>query len=217
MKEQWDGQVTIRDMEHPEIKQSFLWHLSSAIGKQTLAPPELAKKFLTDSKTAQSLTTYTFDKKELERIRADVLANPEKYEAALRFKSQEAPKLGYKPQQQLKKKDEYDYWFRTLNGGILPQDTLPYYKQLVAYKDFVDGIEHKALDTLKITVQRLILDFENHDGGVSGVNKVTEFSQKDKETKNQALRRLMAAINESEGVEVLTTSTSQVAGGKSTQ
>jgi hypothetical protein len=66
-------------------------------------------------------------------------------------------------------------------------------------------------------VQRLILDFENHDGGVSGVNKVTEFSQKDKETKNQALRRLMAAINESEGVEVLTTSTSQVAGGKSTQ
>lgn len=32
MKEQWDGNVTLREMEHPNIKQSFLWHLSSAVG-----------------------------------------------------------------------------------------------------------------------------------------------------------------------------------------
>ena len=128
MKEQWDGNVTLREMEHPDIKQSFLWHLSSAVGKQTLAPAELAKKFLTDPKTAQALTTFTFDKTELERLRADILENPAKYEAALRFKKAEKPQYGYKPAQKLKKKDEYDYWFRVLNGGILPSDTLPYYK-----------------------------------------------------------------------------------------
>jgi hypothetical protein len=74
-------------MEHPDIKRSFLWHLSSAIGKESLVPPELAKKFLTDPKIANSLTTFTFDKVELERLRADILNNPAKYEAALREKT----------------------------------------------------------------------------------------------------------------------------------
>ena len=70
-----------------------------------------------------------------------------------------------------KKYDEYDYWFRTLNEGVLPHDTLPYYKQLVAYKDFVDSIESKAFNTLKVTVQRLINDFEASEG-----NSVAQFS-----------------------------------------
>jgi hypothetical protein len=96
-----------------------------------------------------------------------------------------------------KKYDEYDYWFRTLNEGVLPHDTLPYYKQLVAYKDFVDSIESKAFNTLKMTVQRLINDFEG-----SEQNSVTEFSQKDKESKHSALRRLMTTINDLEGGEV---------------
>jgi len=174
MTEQWDGAITIREMEHPEIKNSFLWHLSSAIQKQTLAPPEIAKKFLTDSKTAQALTTFTFDKGELERIRSDILENPAKYEAALRAKKPENPQYGYKPLTKIKKHDEYDYWFRVLNGGILPADSLPYYKQLVSYKDFVEQIESRALNTLKLTVQRLILDFENHDNAAT--NKVINFS-----------------------------------------
>ena len=127
MKKQWDGNVTLREMENPDIKQSFLWQLSSAVGKQTLAPAELARKFLTDSKKAQALTTFTFDKTELKRLRADILENPAKYEAALRFKKPEKPQYGYKPAQKLKKNHEYDYWFRVLNGDILPSDTLPYY------------------------------------------------------------------------------------------
>jgi hypothetical protein len=61
-----------------------------------------------------------------------------------------------------------------LNGGILPSDSLPYYKQLVAYKDFIEQIESKALDTLKMTVQRLLLDFESYDSGVA-VNQVVNF------------------------------------------
>jgi len=152
LKEQWDGATTLREMEHPDIQKSFLWHLSSAIGKQTIAPAEIAKKFLTDPKTAQALTTFTFNKGELERLRSDILENPTKYEAALRAKKPENPLYGYKPAQKVKKHDEYDYWFRVLNGGILPTDSLPYYKQLVAYKDWVEQIESKALDTLKLTV-----------------------------------------------------------------
>lgn len=50
-----------------------------------------------------------------------------------------------------------------LNEGALPHDSLPYYKQLVAYKDFVESIEAKAFNTLKLTVQRLLNDFENSE------------------------------------------------------
>jgi hypothetical protein len=43
LTEQWDGAKSFLEMEHPEIAQSFLSHLSKAIGKSSLAPPELAK------------------------------------------------------------------------------------------------------------------------------------------------------------------------------
>ena len=80
----------------------------------------------------------------------------------------------------------------------------------------MEQIESKALNTLKLTVQRLIMDFENYESGVAQ-NKVVDFGQKDRETKSQALRRLMAVINEAEGVETNQTSTSQIVSSKSTQ
>ena len=84
----------------------------------------------------------------------------------------------------------------------MPHDSLPYYKQLVAYKDFVDSIESKAFNTLKLTVQRLLNDFEN-----SEANTVNQFAQKEqKETKNQAIRRLMAVINQVEDITLPSTS-----------
>ena len=43
------------------------------------------------------------------------------------------------------------------------------------------------------------------------------FSQKERESKTQALRRLMAVINEAEGVEANQASTSQVVSSKATQ
>lgn len=103
-----------------------------------------------------------------------------------------------------------------LSEGHLPQDSLPYYKQLVAYRDFAEGIEQKAINTLKMTVQRLIMDFEDHDGGVTGKNTVTGYEQKARETKHQALRRLMTTINEMPEVKDMP-STSQVVGGKANQ
>jgi hypothetical protein len=39
-----------------------------------------------------------------------------------------------------------------MNSGHLPADNLPYYKQLIAYKDFVAEIEGRALSTLKSAV-----------------------------------------------------------------
>lgn len=190
-------------MQHPDIGQSFLSMLGQAVGKASLAPPEVARAYLTDKtgQVAKSLSVYTFDKKELERLRSDILANPEKYEKALKHGlTRHVPKLGDKMNMKLKKKEEYDYWFRVLNEGLLPQDSLPYYKQLIAYQDFVNQVEQRAFDTLKLTVQRLLMDFENHDGGISGKNEVTNFSQKEKESKHQALRRLMATLNENEDI-----------------
>jgi hypothetical protein len=152
LKEKWDGNVSFREMEHPDINKSFLSYLSKAIGKSAIAPPELAKAYLTSGDRAKSLTSFTFDKGELEKLRDDILANPLKYELALRSNDNGQKSFGNKLQMKSKKYDEYDYWFRTLNEGVLPHDTLPYYKQLVAYKDFVDSIESKAFNTLKMTV-----------------------------------------------------------------
>jgi hypothetical protein len=48
------------------------------------APANLARAYLTDPKVAKATNLYTFDRTELERLRNDVLAHPEKYELALR-------------------------------------------------------------------------------------------------------------------------------------
>ena len=117
LTEQWDGK-SYREMEHPELSNTFMWHLSKAIGKTSLAPPELAKAYLTDrsGEVRKQLTSFTFDKMELEKLRADLLANPEKYEAALLFR-QKKDKIGDTLAMKAKKREEYDYWFRVLNGG----------------------------------------------------------------------------------------------------
>lgn len=186
-------------MQHPDINQSFLSFLSAAIGRVSTAPANLARAYLTDPKVAKATNLYTFDRAELERLRADLLAHPEKYELALRaHQKQEKTQLGSnKLAISEKKREEYNYWFSVLNEGVLPEHSLPYYKQLVAYKDFVATIEARAFDTFRITVQRLINDFETNNAK----NTVTEFTQAAKESKQAALRRLLGVINEAQGVE----------------
>jgi hypothetical protein len=55
--------------------------------------------------------------------------------------------------------EEYEYWYRVINDGRAPVDSLPYYRTYLSYKQFVDTIEEKALNTLKQTITRLLLDF----------------------------------------------------------
>jgi len=42
LTEQWDGAKSYREQQHPNLDQSFLSFLSSAVGRGSLAPPELA-------------------------------------------------------------------------------------------------------------------------------------------------------------------------------
>lgn len=72
-----------RELEHPDIQQSVMWHLSKVIGKQSLMPKNLLKTYLTDPEAAKNLTTYVFDKEALQKLQRDLLQNPEKYEKML--------------------------------------------------------------------------------------------------------------------------------------
>ena len=199
LTEKWDGRQSYREMQHPDLNQSFLSFLSSAVGRVSTAPANLARAYLTDPKVAKSTDLYTFDRAELERLRTDVLAHPEKYELALRAhqKQGKAQFNSNKLAISEKKREEYNYWYSVMNEGYLPEHSLPYYKQFVAYKDFVASLEARAFDTFRVTVQRLINDFETNDAK----NAVTEFKQAAKESKQAALRRLLGVINEAQGID----------------
>lgn len=77
LTEQWDK--SIREVEHPEIQQSVMHHLSKVVGKANLAPTYMMQQYLTDPEAAKNMQTFTFDKKALEKLRKDLLCNPQKY------------------------------------------------------------------------------------------------------------------------------------------
>jgi hypothetical protein len=50
-----------------------MYHLSKVIGKATIAPYESVKLFSSDREAANSLSTFIFDKKQLENLRKDLI------------------------------------------------------------------------------------------------------------------------------------------------
>ena len=123
LTEQWDGPKSYRQMEHPNMHQSFLSFLTKVVGRTSLAPANLARSYLTDPRTREATNLFTFDRKELESLRADILANPYKYELAMRahHKQQRSQWGSNKLAMKRKKHEEYDYWYSVLNEGILPE------------------------------------------------------------------------------------------------
>jgi hypothetical protein len=87
LTEKWDGEKSYREMEHPDIQKSFLWHLSKAIGKRNITPPELAKQYLTNPDLHKTMNLFTFDKEELLRLRRDILERPQYYEELIKAPS----------------------------------------------------------------------------------------------------------------------------------
>jgi hypothetical protein len=85
LTEAWDQ--TFREMDHPLLAQSPIYHISKAVGRVSMTPPELVKTFLTNSETKSAMSFLTLDKKELLALQQDVLQNPEKYEALLKDKA----------------------------------------------------------------------------------------------------------------------------------
>ena len=106
------------------------------------------------------MNLFTFDKEELLKLRKDLLENPEKYE---RMFTQSNLKYEGRSifEDKVKRKEEYEYWYRVFNGGYAPIDSLKYHKEMILYSEFVQNVEENALNTLKMTVQRLLQDFEN--------------------------------------------------------
>ena len=197
LTEKWDE--SHRDQEHPEIQQSVMWHLSKVVGKTNLAPPEMIKSYLTNSDVAKSQQSYTFDKKELESLRKDLLQNPEKYEELLMRESSLDSGLpstdpGRLWEKRQARADDREYWHRLVNDGRAKNmDNWPMRVEYHAYKDWADQIQGKAMDTLKYTVTRLLLDFEdNQEVG----NTVVDFAPEGKEPKRQSLNRLLTLLNE---------------------
>ena len=56
------------------------------------------------------------------------------------------------------KQDEQEYWFRVMNDGKCPLDSFPYATEFAAYKEWADRIELSAVDTLRMCIDKLLLE-----------------------------------------------------------
>ena len=180
-----------------------MWHLSKAVGKATLAPPEMARTYLSNPEAAKSLQLYLFDKKELEKLREDILTDPGKYEEVLKAEREHDPfyddpelpdpgLLRARSDARLKKRD---YWYNLLNDGRGGgrEEHWEMKVEYHAYAAWAESIQDKALETLKYTVSRLLLDFENDE---SRGNRVVELGEDPEKSKRASLERLLALLGE---------------------
>ena len=79
------------------------------------------------------MTAFTIDKSELEKLQTDVLKNPEKYEMIFtghsneEFEDKDFLTMRKRTNAlQQEKMDEHEYWFRMINEGRCPLDSLPF-------------------------------------------------------------------------------------------
>ena len=87
--------------------------------------------------------------------------------------------------------DDYVYWNAMISsdGNTNPLDKWPYYREYMAYKDWFERVEDKALHTLKLAVAQLLADF-GEDGDTTK-NPVFEGTNL---TKRGQMEHLMSLI-----------------------
>ena len=180
LREEWDQ--TYRKMDHPDLQNSPIFHLTKAVGRITMTPHEMAKAYLTDPDLRKQMTLLTLDPKELERIYKDILDQPEKYQAMLKpdlVDTQDSAWV-YKKNRDMAtaKANEEEYWFRVVNDGRFPQDNWPMAREYHAYKEWVETIEDKAYNTLLTCVQQAMIyvrkgqENATYDGKLSNLRAV---------------------------------------------
>lgn len=106
------------------------------------------------------------------KLRKDVMDHPEKYEKILETQSDLYDDKDPRVDIGRSKMNEYVYWYRVLNEGVCNYyETLPNRKFSLTYKEYFENIELRAVETLRLVIQRLINDFDDLDG----INTVTNF------------------------------------------
>ena len=188
-------------MSHPAIERSPIHHISKAVGRASLTPIELTREFLTNPQAREGMSVLTLDKEELLKLQDDVFKDPLKYEKM--FTKVRTPaedewgngvhglKIGHggDTSRERAKLETYDYWFRVLNDGFSRLDTLRYSNRYHAYTEWMSGIEEKALDTLKMAINKLLLAFDEKDS-------IKTYEKKEGRSKREQIEDLMALLNE---------------------
>jgi len=117
------------------------------------------------------MQTFVFDKRALQKLKIDLIKNPEKYEAML-----QAELKGYDEEWDRSHDQHFTtkyytnrdqnraWWYKLYNDGIWPShDNWPMQQEFYRYKLWADGIKSKSLGSLKYTVNKLLLEFEEKE------------------------------------------------------
>ena len=106
----------------------------------------MVRTYLSNPEAAKSLQAYVFDKKELEKLREDILTDPGKYEEVLKkeaehdpFYDRADPGLIHAAREARARKR--DYWYKLINdgrGGEL--DSWPMKVEYHAYRTWAESI-----------------------------------------------------------------------------
>ena len=84
---------------------------------------------------------------------------------------------------------DYSFWHSMLNDGTDVGENWPWLHEYNAYKHWFDGVEEKALNTLKVAVSQLLAQFDDPN------NKTYDGANL---TKKGQLEKLLATYNDAE-------------------